>query len=221
MNEKVVEARERKQQAKAEARGKEAKAKEDAYWAAHENPRGKKDVKKEQEERKREEAAARKAEARRLAAEEEAALAGVGKKKAAPQKVGSAKVTSHQLLLNKEVEKKEEERRAREREDAAKRMVSEDAYASAVVVENVNRQDTGVEARSVEAALDALTVVGGDAAQDRHPEKRAKAAWEAFYAEQLPLLKQDKPGLRLMQYKSMLFDTWQRHPQNPRNQPKA
>lgn len=52
VNEKVVEARERKQQAKAEARGKEAKAKEDAYWAAHENPRGKKDVKKEQEVRR-------------------------------------------------------------------------------------------------------------------------------------------------------------------------
>ena len=36
--------------------------------------------------------------------------------------------------------------------------------------------------------------------------RRAKAAWEAFYAAQLPELKEQKPGLKLMQYKSMIFD---------------
>ena len=49
--------------------------------------------------------------------------------------------------------------------------VSEEAYAAGVEVANLNREDTGVEARSVEAALEALSVVGGDAAADRHPEK--------------------------------------------------
>lgn len=52
--------------------------------------------------------------------------------------------------------------------------VSEEAYASAVEVANVNREEGGVEARSVEAALEALAVtVGGDAAAaaDRHPER--------------------------------------------------
>lgn len=29
---------------------------------------------------------------------------------------------------------------------------------------------------------------------------------------------QEKPGLRLMQYKSMIFERWQRDPRNPRNQ---
>lgn len=48
--------------------------------------------------------------------------------------------------------------------------------------------------------------------------RRAKAAWEAYYAEQLEILKQDKPGLRLMQYKSMIFERWQKDPRNPRNQ---
>lgn len=28
---------------------------------------------------------------------------------------------------------------------------------------------------------------------------------------------QEKPGLRLMQYKSMIFERWQRDPRNPRN----
>ncbi len=38
--------------------------------------------------------------------------------------------------------------------------------------------------------------------------RRAKAAWEAFYAAQLPELKEQKPGLKLMQYKSMIFDRY-------------
>lgn len=50
------------------------------------------------------------------------------------------------------------------------------------------------------------------------PARRAKAAWEAYYEEQLPLMKEKKPGLRLMQYKSMIFENWQRSPLNPRNQ---
>lgn len=29
---------------------------------------------------------------------------------------------------------------------------------------------------------------------------------------------QEKPGLRLMQYKSMIFERWQKDPRNPRNQ---
>lgn len=31
---------------------------------------------------------------------------------------------------------------------------------------------------------------------------------------------QDKPGLRLMQYKSLIFERWQKDPRNPRNFPK-
>lgn len=49
VSEKVQEARDRKQQGKVEARHKEAKAKEDAYWAQHENPRTRKDSKREEE----------------------------------------------------------------------------------------------------------------------------------------------------------------------------
>ena len=50
--------------------------------------------------------------------------------------------------------------------------MSEDNYASTIEIENLNRQQDGVEVRGVEAALEALAVVGAsDAAADRHPEK--------------------------------------------------
>ena len=45
--------------------------------------------------------------------------------------------------------------------------------------------------------------------------------WEAFFEAMLPEMKQEKPGLRLMQYKSMIFELWQRSTQNPRNQKPA
>lgn len=50
--------------------------------------------------------------------------------------------------------------------------------------------------------------------------RRAKAAWEDHYAAQLPILRQEKPGLRLAQYRNMIFEEWQTNPLNPRNQPK-
>lgn len=42
--------------------------------------------------------------------------------------------------------------------------------------------------------------------------------WETFYAEQLPIMKAEKPGLKQMQYKNRIFEQWMRSPLNPRNQ---
>ena len=50
--------------------------------------------------------------------------------------------------------------------------VTEDDYVQAVDVENVNREEDTVEARSVEAALSALAV-GETTPEDRHPERSA------------------------------------------------
>lgn len=111
-SDKVQEARERKATGKAQAREAEAKAKDDAYWDAHANPRGKKDAKREAAERAREEAAARKAEARRLAAAEEASLTGAGRKA-----VSKPKMTHHQLMQQRERDQRA--RRAKAEEEAA------------------------------------------------------------------------------------------------------
>ena len=40
--------------------------------------------------------------------------------------------------------------------------------------------------------------------------RRRKAGWEEFYARELPLLKEEKPGLKMMQYKNRIFEMWQR-----------
>lgn len=53
--------------------------------------------------------------------------------------------------------------------------------------------------------------------EDRHPEKRMKAAYRAFEEAQLPRLKADNPNLKLSQLKQILFKEWQRSPENPQN----
>ena len=165
VNEKAVEARAKKNDQKASASAAKEKDEEEAYWAAHQNPKGKKDAKREEEEKKRLEAAARKAELKKLAAEEEAALAKLAAKKP-PQK----KVTQHALQLASEAERKKQAALAEQRSGEVRREVSEDQYAQQVEVENLNRDDVAVDARSLDAALAQMTV-GGGTPEDRHPEK--------------------------------------------------
>jgi hypothetical protein len=76
------------------------------------------------------------------------------------------------------------------------------------------RQVDVIEASGVTEALAVLGVSDKDS-DEKHPEKRMKAAWLAFQERELPALKLEKPGLRINQYKEMLWKTWQKHPDNP------
>jgi len=53
---------------------------------------------------------------------------------------------------------------------------------------------------------------------EKHPEKRMKAAFLKFEEENLPILKQENPNMRLSQLKQMLKKDWMKSPQNPMNQ---
>lgn len=53
---------------------------------------------------------------------------------------------------------------------------------------------------------------------DKHPEKRMKAAYNAFEERRLKELKMESPTLRLSQLKQMIFKEWQKSPENPLNQ---
>ena len=57
----------------------------------------------------------------------------------------------------------------------------------------------------------------GVKAVDRHPERRLKAAYAAFEAENLDRLKKENPTLRLSQIKQLLCKEWMKSPANPLN----
>lgn len=215
VNEKVVEAKDRKEQAKKAEKEKKSKEEEDGYWAAAgEGSKSKAQARREEQEQKKHEQAQKKAENKKLA-EEEAAMIERPKSAKAP-KVAVAKVTQHQLQKQKEFEEKVKQQEQTEKKLAAKREVSEDAYSRIVETENKNKEEDVIDARSVEEALKHLGV-DDTPGSDKHPEKRMRAAWLAFCERELPILKEDKPGLRQNQYKDMLWKSWQKSPQNPVN----
>lgn len=53
---------------------------------------------------------------------------------------------------------------------------------------------------------------------DKHPEKRMKAAYNAYEEKRLKELKLEQPTLRLSQLKQLIFKEWQKSPENPLNQ---
>ncbi|PWY98131.1 DUF1014-domain-containing protein [Testicularia cyperi] len=83
-------------------------------------------------------------------------------------------------------------------------------------------------ASNLDDALDAMSLVnertdnasrGAAAGQiERHPERRFKAAFEAYKERELPRIKEEHKGLRLQQYHDLLYKQFQKHPDNPFNQ---
>ncbi|KAG8769113.1 hypothetical protein FRC12_005167 [Ceratobasidium sp. 428] len=83
-------------------------------------------------------------------------------------------------------------------------------------------------ATGIDDALDLLEVVNAKtdkasvgqqaAGIERHPERRFKAALEAFQQRELARIKEERPGLRLNQYKDLLYKEFQKSPDNPFNQ---
>lgn len=73
-------------------------------------------------------------------------------------------------------------------------------------------------ASNIDDALDALTLTTGGEADDRkavagidrHPERRQKAALAAFEDKRLPELRNEHPGLRLQQYKDLIYKEFQK-----------
>ena len=75
---------------------------------------------------------------------------------------------------------------------------------------------TEVQASGVDSAISALSIGGGG--DDRHPEKRLKAAYRAYEEKMMPEMKQQYPGLKRQQYLDKIFSLWKKSPENPLNQ---
>ncbi|KAF9009554.1 hypothetical protein BDQ17DRAFT_1348321 [Cyathus striatus] len=66
--------------------------------------------------------------------------------------------------------------------------------------------------------MDKASVGQQAAGIERHPERRFKASLAAYEERELPNLKKEHPGLRLQQYKDLLYKKFQKSPENPFNQ---
>lgn len=223
VNSKAEAARARKSAAESERKDRESRAKEDQFWREAEGPPSRAAKKREEEAEKRAEAAARKAEARRIAELEEKELEKAARKpdkKANRVSIPVPKVTEAELRRRREEEEERLRKRAEEAKKQASRSQAEEEYERILLAANTNRDDSVIEARTVEEAIAKMTVAE-NLPVDRHPEKRLKALFKAFEEAELPKLKEEKPGLTHTQYKDLIWKLWKKSPDNPLNQQNA
>ncbi|XP_016997203.2 coiled-coil domain-containing protein 124 [Drosophila takahashii] len=206
MNSKAVEARERKEATKKATQEKKTKEAEDRLWHDDDKNLAKKQQRKEEEDRKRAEAAKRKAEAKALLDQEMSAIN-------TQRKQPLAKINRQQIL--EEIEKKQ--RVIEAINEANKPAATRVVVQNHVVEENLNRSmaDTDV-ASNIDEAIVVLSV--NDSEDDKHPEKRMRAAYKTFEANNLPRIKAENPSLRMSQWKQLLMKEWNKSPDNPFNQ---
>uniref|UniRef100_A0A2P2JD78 Coiled-coil domain-containing protein n=1 Tax=Rhizophora mucronata TaxID=61149 RepID=A0A2P2JD78_RHIMU len=180
VNSKAEAARARKSATEAERKEREARDKEDQYWRDAEGAKSRAAKKREEEAEKRAGAAARRAEARRLAELEEKELEKSGKKpdkKANRVSIPAPKVTEAELTQRREEEQAVLAKKAEEAKRRQSRTAAEEEYERVVLVTNTNRDDSIIEARTVEDAIAQMTVAD-NLPPDRHPERRLKASFK-------------------------------------------
>uniref|UniRef100_A0A2N9HJH7 Coiled-coil domain-containing protein n=1 Tax=Fagus sylvatica TaxID=28930 RepID=A0A2N9HJH7_FAGSY len=220
VNSKAEAARARKSATESERKDRDAREKEEMYWREAEGAKSRAAKKREEEAEKRAEAAARRAEARKLVEMEEKEIEKANKKpdkKAARVSIPVPKVTEAELRRRREEEQAEMQKKADESKKRQSRTAEEEEYERMVLVTNTNRDDSIIEASTVEEAIAKISVAD-PLPVDRHPERRLKATFKAFEEAELPKLKEEKPGLTRTQYSDMIWKLWKKSPDNPLNQ---
>ncbi|KAI9576983.1 coiled-coil domain-containing protein 124 [Glossina fuscipes] len=204
INSKAVEARERKEATKKANQERAAKEAEDRMWEDEDKGLARKQKKREEEERKRAEASKRKAEAKALLDQEMSSIRTQGKQPL-------AKINRQQIL--EEMEKKQKALEAM----TVPKITSRVVVTSPIIEENLNRAMADIEvATNVDEALAVLNLKTEE--EDKHPERRMRAAYRAFEAANLPRIKSENPNLRLSQWKQLLMKEWNKSSENPFNQ---
>ncbi|GJE88073.1 DUF1014 domain-containing protein [Phanerochaete sordida] len=171
--------------------------------------------KNEDKEEKRKAELARKAENARLLAEEESSAPA---KKAAPPKAGAKKAAAKAAP------------KATPKPAGPGAIAAGGGLGSSVTdtADGPKEEPESFSATGIDNAIDLLETVtakmdkasvGQRAANiEQHPERRFKAAFEAYKERELPNLKIERPGLRLQQYQEVLYKQFQKSPENPFNQ---
>ncbi|XP_018332290.1 coiled-coil domain-containing protein 124 [Agrilus planipennis] len=198
-NSKASAARARKTASKEAETAKKQKDLEDAYWKEDDKHILRKQQRKEEQERRKQEQLEKKAEKKALLEKEQASLSKISAKVIPPSKITRAQIS--EKISQPQPLKKEKEKI--------------DTHLDVPLEENINRLTIdGEEARTID---EAIKVLGGKDDADKHPEKRMKAAYNAFEERRLKELKDENPTLRLSQLKQLVFKEWQKSPENPLN----
>jgi hypothetical protein len=110
--------------------------------------------------------------------------------------------TIKKLLLQKE----EEEKEVTEEIDVDKEFVNPNIIKT--------KTDTGLDIIDVTGVSDALTELELNE-YDKHPEKRMRAAWNAYFEKNLPIFKAGNPNAKRSQLIDIMQKEFKKSPDNP------
>lgn len=74
--------------------------------------------------------------------------------------------------------------------------------------------DNGIEVIDASGVNEALTEITLNEL-DKHPEKRMRAAWNAYFEQQLPIFKAEYPNAKRSQLIDMIQKEFKKSPDNP------
>lgn len=215
VNQKALEARERKQAAALEKKRREEEHAENERWRDDDKHANRKIERRREALNKQEEKQQKKQELRKLYEEEDSKIVSNKSKAATGNKLTKAEIAKRTLMF------------AMQSSTGISKNKSEE-LGQDLLMENPNRVEKEIrietESKNIEyisaSTLDeALLALGIDEkpGADMHPEKRQKAAWLAYVDNNLPILKNENPTLKRSQLLQMLQKSWKKAPENPMN----
>ncbi|KAI4839938.1 coiled-coil domain-containing protein 124 [Plasmodium brasilianum] len=207
-NSRAIEARLRKKIEKDRKQKEIEEKKLDEFWKDDDKKAQAKIQRKAEAENKRQQKLDRKKELRELYGEEEKSL-----KSNKEGKTTNAKVTQAQILQRLIEEKKKEIQNEKKKKDNINvhQMELEDNI-NHIQREEMNYCDEYINATGIDDVISALDNVSFE------KTKSVKAAYKMFEEENLPLVKEEHKGLKLSQYKQILWKQFKKSADNPMNQ---
>ncbi|SBT74835.1 conserved protein, unknown function [Plasmodium malariae] len=207
-NSRAIEARLRKKIEKDRKQKEIEEKKLDEFWKDDDKKAQAKIQRKAEAENKRQQKLDRKKELRELYGEEEKSL-----KSNKEGKTTNAKVTQAQILQRLIEEKKKEIQNEKKKKDNINvhEMELEDNI-NHIQREEMNHCDEYINATGIDDVISALDNVSFE------KTKSVKAAYKMFEEENLPLVKEEHKGLKLSQYKQILWKQFKKSADNPMNQ---
>nr|CCC95037.1 conserved hypothetical protein [Trypanosoma congolense IL3000] len=211
-NRHAAEARERDQERRDQEKARRQQETEDALWADNDAKTAKKQAKQREAEEKAQRQAEQRALKKELLLQEERELSSK-----VPVKVTRRQMQKDLSKMLADYDKgKRSERGQGDKADVPKGSgvvpPRNDANASSYREKNPEREGPLNEALS---ALQLHQATDQAAINNRHIGKRARVLYRIFCDEQLPALREEKPGLRRSQYNDLLWEMWQKSPSNP------
>ncbi|GAW79615.1 hypothetical protein, conserved [Plasmodium gonderi] len=207
-NSRAIEARLRKKMEKDRKQKELEEKKLDEYWKDDDKKVQAKMQRKMEAENKRQQKLDRKKELRELYGEEEKAL-----KSNKESKTSSSKVTQAQILQRLIEEKKKELQEDKKKKNNLNAHEMElEENINHIQRDEINEYDEYINASGIDNVISALDNISFE------KTKKVKVAYKKFEEENLPLIKEEHKGLKLSQYKQMLWKQFKKSPENPMNQ---